>query len=61
MGCIDFYQYFEDNQCKDNIILINTKEMIGYIEVDNYTKYNVEKFNNFTFLQNDHVVDCLAE
>lgn len=58
MGCIEFYQYFEDNQCKDNIVLINTKEMIGYIEVDNYTKYNVEKMNNFTYLQNDHVVDC---
>lgn len=41
MGCIEFYQYFEDNKCKDNIILINTKEMIGYVEVDNYTKYNI--------------------
>lgn len=24
--------------------------MIGYFEVDNYTKYNVEKMNNFTYL-----------
>lgn len=26
--------------------------MIGYLEVDNYTKYNVEKMNNFTYINN---------
>jgi len=32
--------------------------MIGFFEVDNYTKYNVEKMNNFTYLNNKHVKDC---
>mgnify|MGYP006940528500 FL=1 len=35
--------------------------MIGYFEIDNYTKYNVEKMNNFTYLSNTHVVDCPAD
>lgn len=35
--------------------------MVGYFEVDNYTKYNVEKMNNFTYLNKPHVVDCPAD
>lgn len=40
-GCIDFYQYFKDNMCRDYIVLTNTKQMYGFSEVNNYTKYNV--------------------
>ena len=40
-GCIDFYQYFKDNMCRDYIVLTNTKQMHGFSEVNNYTKYNV--------------------
>lgn len=35
--------------------------MIGYFEIDDSTKYNVEKMNNFTYLNNKHVVDCPAD
>lgn len=40
-GCIDFYQYFKDNMCRNYIVLTNTKQMQGFSEVDNFTKYNV--------------------
>jgi hypothetical protein len=48
-GC-DTYQFFKDRQCNNYTMLTNTEEMIGYLQVDNYTKYNVEKMNNFTYI-----------
>ena len=36
--------------------------MIGYFEVDNFTKYNVEKMNNFTFISNPNITKfCPAD
>lgn len=36
--------------------------MIGYFEVDNYTKYNIEKENNFTFISNPDITKlCPAD
>jgi hypothetical protein len=36
--------------------------MVGYLEVDNYTKYNVEKMNNFTYIQNPNTTKfCSAD
>jgi hypothetical protein len=39
--------------------MTNTKGMVGYIEVHNYTKYNVEKKNNYTYVKKyPYAIDC---
>ena len=56
------YQYFKDCRCNNYAMLTNTEKMVGYLEVDNYTKYNVEKMNNFTYIQNPNTTKfCSAD